>query len=262
MDNGRAAFGPRAGPSAGQSTLRDLAQQDVDAFPTSGVVLRGMDLSRPGFRGNRDRPRSSWSRVSGVRRGRSGGLGGQVAGDRVEVDQCGGPGGLQAGLGASEVAALAGAVAVRRAGRAAARSAAGCGAGARPRPGRRAPGGRRSAAPRRAAMRICRLPRAGATQRSRSAHARSAALAKRARRWPEGSRTTGRSGRPGRSPCRPRGRWRSRAWPSRPGLPSRPGHRREDVDAALGQLGADRPDPVGRVTQQPTAAAAPPAGRR
>src|SRR5688500_15005084 len=39
------------------------------------------------------------------------GLGGEVAADRVEVDQGGGPGGLQSCLGASDVAALAGAVA-------------------------------------------------------------------------------------------------------------------------------------------------------
>ena len=43
---------------------------------------------------------------------RSGGVGGEVAGDGVEVDQGGGPGGLQSGFGASDVAAFAGAVAV------------------------------------------------------------------------------------------------------------------------------------------------------
>ena len=36
-----------------------------------------------------------------------------MAGDRVEVDQRGGPRGLQSGLRAADVAALAGAVAVR-----------------------------------------------------------------------------------------------------------------------------------------------------
>jgi hypothetical protein len=36
-----------------------------------------------------------------------------MAGDRVEVDQGGGPCGLQSGLGAADVAAFAGALAVR-----------------------------------------------------------------------------------------------------------------------------------------------------
>ena len=44
--------------------------------------------------------------------GLSCGLGGELAADRVEVDQGGGPGGLQSGFGAADVAALAGAVAV------------------------------------------------------------------------------------------------------------------------------------------------------
>jgi hypothetical protein len=42
--------------------------------------------------------------------GLSCGLCGEVAADRVEVDQSGGPGSLQSGLRGSEVAALAGAV--------------------------------------------------------------------------------------------------------------------------------------------------------
>jgi hypothetical protein len=48
--------------------------------------------------------------VGGLSWGLSGWLGGEVAADRVEVDQSGGPGGLQSGFGACDVAALAGAV--------------------------------------------------------------------------------------------------------------------------------------------------------
>ena len=122
-------------------------------------------------------------------------------------------------LARADVAALAGAVAVRRAGRGAARSAAGCGAGARRCRGRRALGGRRSAALRRGLMRIwlARRVRADAALAQRAAaqmplgEARAARTGRSVRIgavWPAGQVTVPAS----------RSIWKSRL-PSRPSRP-------------------------------------------